>query len=955
MTNRKALFALSLSALALSACAPQVDRLASSPPPRPHPDVDWAFQASDVPVDPAWTFGKLDNGLRFAIRRNATPQGTALVRLVVDAGSLDESDGERGYAHFVEHMAFNGSTHVPEGEMVRLLEREGLAFGAHTNAQTNFEYTMYQLDLPRNQPALLDTALMLMRETASELSFAPDAVTRERGVVLAEMRDRNTFAWRNLTDQLDFITPQARYVQRLPIGTTEALNAASAEALRAFWAREYVPGHTTLAVIGDFDPALVEAAIRAKFSDWRTAPAATQPDAGPVAPADHGRSDVFIDPALSERITASRHGPYLDEADSVDQRRENLLRQIGYAIVNRRLIRLTRQVDPPFRSAGLGTGDVFRVGRTTNLVVDTVDGRWRRGLISAGTEYHRALAQGFSDAEVAEQLAIIRTAARNDATAADTRSNAALFGALFALIESDVTPATPESSLQRLEAFVPQITPARVHAALLREVVALDDPLLRFQGRRDPEGGAPAIRAAWERALRAPLGRPQPRPALHFGYTGFGTPGTVAADSVAPALGIRTVRFANGVRLNLKHTDLEHGRVLVQVSIDGGEMLDTRAAPLTTEMTGQLTLGGLGQHSADDLQTLLAGRAVSPSFSATPETFVMAAQTTPEDLALQLQLFAATTTDPGYRREGEVVYRQSINNFFASLRATPGSALAGAIGGILSDNDPRFTLQAVDAYRGLTFAQLRTALADRLAHGAIELGVVGDFDEAQVIALVGQTFGALPPREADFRPYAEQRQRPFTADRSVRQVRHTGAADQAIVRLTWPTRDGEDPLAEQELELLQRVVQIAVTDSLRERLGQAYSPGATSDASRFWRGYGTFTVSASVEAAQADAARAAIAETIAALRDAPISADMLLRARAPMLDGIDNALKTNRGWLALVDRAQSEPDRIDRYQQARTRLSAITAERLQALTRQYLTADGAVPVVVLPEGAAGGR
>ncbi|WP_295532064.1 insulinase family protein, partial [Novosphingobium sp. Chol11] len=165
-----------LAALSLAACAAQPARLASAPPPKP----DWAFQKSDLPVDPAFRFGRLANGMRFILRRNATPPGTALVRMNIAAGSLDEADNERGFAHFVEHMAFNGSAHVPEGEMVKLLEREGLAFGADTNAQTSFEHTLYLLDLPRADPKLLDTALMIMRETASELTFDPAAVARER-------------------------------------------------------------------------------------------------------------------------------------------------------------------------------------------------------------------------------------------------------------------------------------------------------------------------------------------------------------------------------------------------------------------------------------------------------------------------------------------------------------------------------------------------------------------------------------------------------------------------------------------------------------------------------------------------------------------------------------------------------------------------------------------------------
>ena len=948
MKNRKLLFILSISTLALTACAPQVNSVASTATRAPAPD--WAFEKSDVPVDPGYRFGRLPNGMRYVIRQNATPKGTALVRMQVDAGSLDESDAERGYAHYVEHMAFNGSTNVPEGEMIKLLERHGLAFGADTNASTGFERTTYMLDLPRNDPELLDIALMLMRETASELTFSPSAVDRERGVIQAEMRDRNTFALRNVQDQLNFSYPGSKVAERLPIGTAESLAKASAEALKAFWQREYVPDHTTLYVIGDFDAAMVEQKIKARFGDWRKAQAEPKPLAGPIAINDRDQVDIYIDPALSERVSISRKGTWLDEPDSLTQREENLLRRIGYAIINRRLLSRSREANAPFRNASFGTSDVFEEARSTELGIDTVDGKWRRGMIEAVIEYRRAMTYGFTAEEVAEQVANIRTANANAAKGEATRSHSQLLGAAQALVIDRKVPDTPSNSLNRLEAFTPRITPDAVLAALGREVVPLEPPLIRFQGRTPPADHEKGLKAAWTEAMAAPVRPLERKNAASFGYTDFGPAGQVASDNVEPKLGIRTIIFSNGVRLNLKRTDLKQDQVLVQVSVDGGDMLATRDQPLATRMVSVLALGGLGKHSKDELDTMLAGRTVSANYGSTDETFVLLAGTTPRDLELQLQLAAAQIIDPGYRPEGQVLFHQSINNLFASLRATPGSALSADMGAILSDNDPRFSLGQVDDYRKLNFDKLRGAITDRLRGGAIEIGVVGDIDEAATIAMVARTFGALPPREVNFRPYADRRDRPFTAERKRHVLRHTGAKDQALATLVWPTRDGEDQTAALQLQMLERVMRIEITDNLREKLGKAYSPGASSSASRTWRGFGTFSVTASVDVKELPAARAAILETVAALRDAQVSEDVLLRARDPVLEGIDNTLKTNSGWLTFVDRAQTEPDRIERYLRSRELLKAITRAEIQALARKYLTEAGAVEFNVLPEG-----
>jgi zinc protease len=909
----------------------------------------WPFARSDLPLDPTFRFGVLPNGMRYIVRANATPAGQGMVQMYVHQGSLAERDDEAGWAHFIEHMAFNGSAHVPEGEMVKLLEREGLAFGADTNAQTGFDTTLYKLDLPRNDPRLLDTALMLMREAASELTFAPEAVEREKGVVLSEKRVRDTFAYRDTIDQLNFAYPGSKFAARLPIGTAESVQGADAAKLKALWQRLYRPQDVALIVVGDFDAAAVETAIKAHFADWRAPAATPQPDPGPLDFALAGKTDIYLDPALSERITVSRTGPWQYEADTVANRQQQVLRQIGYGIVNRRLQRLAREGDPPFRSAGLGTGDVFRTGRTTSLVIDAGEGEWPRALAAAEREYRRALEFGFTPAEVAEQVANARTAAENQAAGAATRDNGTFVAMALQLLHDDRIPTTPESGLERFNALAPKITPEAVLAALKFELVPLDNPLIRFEGRTAPKGGAEALRAAWNAGMAEPLVKQDDAALAQFAYSDFGPLGKVVSDKAEPLLGIREIVFANGLKLNLKPTELQRDRISLSLNIDGGQMLDTREQPLATAMVNVLPVGGLGKHSYDELQSILAGRSVSFAIGDGERTFRMGATTTPRDFELQLQVLAAAISDPGYRPQGEAQYRRNIENYFAQLDATPDSALGNNLGRIVSAGDPRFTLQPKDAYLALSFEKLRAAIGDRLAHGALELAIVGDFDADKAIALVAKTLGALPSREPRFNAYEANRTRPFTADRSLRVIRHSGPADQAIVRMSWPTEDDSNFDDVLRLELLQRVVQVELTDDLREKLGATYSPGVNADQSRTWHGYGTFNIAAPLAASQVEPARQAMLATIARLTTQPVDADTLLRARQPLLESYDNALKTNAGWLNLADDAQREPDQIARFVAAKAKLAAITPAELQAVAARFLKVSERLEIDVLPK------
>ncbi|NOW46923.1 zinc protease [Novosphingobium sp. SG751A] len=911
----------------------------------------WTFQKSDITPDPAYRFGRLANGMRYILRHNETPKNEIAVRMRFDVGSLDEGENERGFAHFVEHMAFQGSTHVAQGEMVRLLERKGLAFGAHTNAFTTYETTTYHLDLPRNTPDLIDTALMLMRETAGELTISPESVSNERGVILSEKRDRNSWQYREAQDRYAFVDPKSRYLQRSPIGTEETLGGATAEALRAFWRRNYVPEKAVLVMVGDFDVATVEAEIRARFGDWAPAPAAPQPSAGPIDGADTGRNSVYLDPSLSEHITITRRSAWRDEPDTWANRRKSLATTVGYAIINRRLQRLARRLDPPFRAAQFGTNDIFHAGRDTAINVDSIDGRWRRALTAATTEVRRAMEQGFTQREIDEQVANLNSLAETAAARAETQGSVALANAALGMLRGGTIPSDPATNMAFLKAQTAGLTPQLVLAAVKADMATLDNPLIRFTGRRAPEGGAEAIRTAWNEASTTPLPTIMEPPPAPFAYTDFGAPGRVVEDKREPNFGIRQIRFANGVRLNLKRTTLSRQSVLVHMAIDGGQMLATSDNPLAVEMTAMMGTGGLGKHTLDEMQSLTAGHIVSLGLTATGDSFNASAGTRPKDLLLQLQMMAALITDPGYRQEGENIFHQNANTMFLRLRATPGSALQSSIGGILSDNDPRFTLQPVSAYRGLTFAKLKRDITERLQHGAIEIGLVGDLDEEAAIADVARTFGALPTREAEFRKYDDQRKRPFTTQRGDRALTHTGPADQALIYDVWPTRDDRDPAEKQVFNMLQRVLRIQLTETLRQKLGRSYSPSASSDLSRVWRDYGTFAVSASVDVGSVDMAKQAIDEAVAALAKTPPSDDLMLRARQPLLETIDNTLHTNGGWLGIVALAQSEPDQIERQVHAAERLRAVTPEAVQTLARRYLNAYDAVRITVLPATA----
>ncbi|MEM8726697.1 MAG: insulinase family protein, partial [Pseudomonadota bacterium] len=578
----------------------------------------------------------------------------------------------------------------------------------------------------------------------------------------------------------------------LPIGTLDVLENATAADLRDFYERTYVPANTVVVIAGDFPAALVEAKIKEVFANWEAAPDPAEPVSGPIAIEREPATDIYTDPALSESVSIVSLSDWQDRPDTIANRDEAILRGIGYRIIGRRLSRLARGENAPFRGANFASSDIFEDARSTGISISSADGEWEKGVIAAVREVRQALEFGFTQAEVTEQVANLRTGLENAVASADTRTNGGFVNAALRLVSSERIPTDPAWRLKRFEALAPSITPEAIYEALLADVPSLDAPLIRFQGRTPPEGGAEALRAAFAAGMAAEIAAPLDNGSAEFAYTDFGTPGEVVSESIDERLGIRMIRFANGVRLNLKQTDIRKDRVSYRLSLDGGTLLNTAEDPLRTAMVSVLATGGLGQHSQDELQTVLAGRSVGFSISSGADAFRMGGSTTPRDLELQMQVLAAALTDPGYRAEGEERYAKNIENYFANLDATPSRALNNRLGGIISDNDPRFSLQSQEAYLERSFDRLETDIGDRLASGAIELALVGDFDPDTAIAAVAKTLGALPMREAEFQPREDARIRTFTADRSVRTLTHTGEADQALVRMLWPTTDDSD-------------------------------------------------------------------------------------------------------------------------------------------------------------------
>lgn len=922
MRNR---FFVRLAATALLLGASPIVAQSGTAPKGAERTAPWNAETSDLEPDGSIIYGRLPNGLRYAIRPNHRPQSQVIVRMAIDFGSAVEAEDEQGLAHFIEHMAFNGTTNVPEGEMVKMLERLGLSFGADTNASTGYTQTQYKLDLPKSDPALIERALFLMRETASELLFNPGAVDRERGVVIAEKREKENFAFRSARAANSLFYPDTFYSTRYPIGDQSVLETAPAERMKALYQKWYRPDRTKFIIVGPVDPAAIERQIVAKFSDWRN-PGEPLGDIDKCT-VDTARKQVagsFTHPEISEAVGVQQFLPDSKRPDTVERAMLQLKMQIASAIVSQRMSRRSRESDVPFLGGGL-TFDIGFCDQYARIGFNAggKDGSWRTILPFTEQIVRQAVQFGFSDAEIAEQTRRLDAAYRNAAKGEATKTSGAIANELVGLDDDVLNSAAYRERLWlQLRPFM---TKAAVDTEFSKWFSQLDTPLMFLTTKQADGVDNEQVLAAYNDSRKVAVVAPAAREDKAFAYTDFGPAGSITEDRQIADLGIRTIRFANGVLLNLKKTDFEDNRIRYSLRIDGGELhFGKQNAPLARLMGGAYVSGGLEAHDIEDLRSLLAGTTVSASLAVADDYFGASGAVAPADLERQLQVMAAYTLYPAYSENALRLFRRPLPEAYARLDATPGSALGVHSVKIMTDNDPRFALAPLEVIESVDFGMLKNTLGGVLTTNRLEIALVGDIDEASAIESVARTFGALPQRRSSAIHYTDERKTEWAKATGNFDIPHRGESNQMSWRRVWPTTDDSDQKTTQSMDLLARMVTLRLTDELREKLGATYGGGASSSMSKVYPGRGSFIVSTTADPKDLAAIEATVDSIIAELVAAPADADLFERARKPVLESYTDWRKRNDTWIGVASEAQTNAKRLERFRNSEDLFKSIT-------------------------------
>ena len=917
----------------------------------------WPQEQSDLKPDPRITFGQLENGFRYLLLPHDKPSQRITVCLLVKVGSFHETKDERGYAHYVEHMAFNSTHDFPGDSAIRTIQRLGLSFGNGTNGTTSLFETVYQLEnLPATDATALPSALKIMRNFADGALFLDTEVRKERDIILAELRTnagRMAEYWQN---ELEFLPPFGMSMNPSEvhgvftgrkiawrsnvIGTENVIRRAKAKTLRAFYDRWYRPERMILAIAGEIDPGVAAAQVRQIFESCATrspAPKAPAVEPPPVSEQAKARTfTVIADQEPRETIYVASALPR-NTPDAAERRRLETVGRISLSLVNQRLNR-SRQVPAEFDSL---ISHQIEGWQMPLLLAKTSPGNWQAAALALETEVQRAIQHGFSDEELKlcvqkhhQYMARIESDAPN-------RTAGELARALTYATARGVVFTTAEDNRRLMDAELDRVTPDACRKALRqlfppeRTVVILSGPI------KDGTGLSDSLQT-----LRTTRLEPYKMPAVKpFPYTDFGPPGKVTGEQHDAALDCWFMQFANGVRLNFKHTDFEPGRASLQLNFGYGDIGVPPGKSGLQYGILALILGGLRDLSLEEMDDAFADHPGAMRCGNAADFLFIIAESKTKELQFHLQLATADLTAPAFRESSESKMRDFIEAQLAPYEKTAAQRARVAVMEFLFSQHHA----TIADTRKLSYADFRDWLMPQLAQSPIEITIVGDVPREQAVEAVSRTLGALPMRPVED-GLAERRHYvpPVLPHRET--IKFKGKDSVSSVALAWPMLDQPGYADDCHFALLAHIVEDRLRLRLREEMGETYAPSIvalkkTALTPTNW----IFACRAETAPRHANRVAKAMRQAIDTLVREGVTPDELERARQPLEQETEAGLKNNGWWLATLSEGQSKPqftpgvaDRVRLYRTA-------TIDDINACARALLVKDRCCEFQVKPE------
>lgn len=916
------------------------------------------MQMPPVPVDPDVRIGKLDNGLTYFIRYNNWPEHRANFYIVQKVGSIQEEESQRGLAHFLEHMAFNGSDNFKGNELIRYCESIGVQFGRDLNAYTSIDQTVYNIDnVPTTRSGAVDSCLLILRDWADGLTLDPGEIDKERGVIHEEWRLRTSASSRMFERNLPKLYPGSKYGLRFPIGLMSVVDNFSPQELRDYYEKWYHPTNQGIIVVGDVDVDAVEAKIKELFGPI------TNPD--PVIPIvdepvpDNDEPIIIVDKdkeqETSEIDIMFKSDPFPEEMkQTLAWTLTDYLVDAATRMLNLRLKEIGEKPDCPYVSASAYYGqyiyaktkDAFSISITPKTMEQSAD-----AIKTVMTEVKRATEHGFTPTEYKRFTADYEASLDRQMENKDKRYNSQFYGQIRRyFLENEPMPSL-DFTYSTMKQLIPNLPLEAVNQTMGQLVPEDNKNLVVLSFNNEKEGAVypteeellNAVNEARSAEVEAFVDNVKDEPLI----TKMPKAGKIVKETPSAKFDYTTLELSNGVKVRLKKTDLKKDQVLLTGRGNGGASLYGPADFVNLKVFDQvISYSGLGNFSSTELQKALAGKVANADLAMSSKYTTISGNSTPKDVETMLQMVYLYFTKVNKDQQSVDKLISSLEVQLKNRELTPEVALSDSLTATLYGHNPRLKplkvedLSKIDYDRILQIAKERTASAK-----GWDFTIIGNYDEETIRPLICQYLGALPAKKVNPEGQVVERFVQGDIDNTFTRKMETPKSTACMI---WHNEALPYTLENSiKADIAGQVLSMIYLKKIREEASAAYTCGAQGQ-TRYDPDYKTtlLVVYCPMKPEMKDVALKIMSEEVPALAE-EVDADMLTKVKEYMLKNIDDERKSNAYWRGVIHM-------FDRYgfdedTDYKAIVEAQTVETIKAFMKEFLKDSSKVTVCMLPE------
>ena len=916
------------------------------------------MQLPPIPVDSAVRIGKLPNGLTYYIRHNGYPEHRVNFYIAQRVGSIQEEEDQRGLAHFLEHMAFNGSDNYPGDRLIEYLRSIGVEFGTDLNAYTAVDQTVYRVcNVPSANVASLDSCLLILKDWSNGLTLDAKEIDKERGVIHEEWRLRSSAGQRMMERNLEKLYPGSKYGKRMPIGLMSVVDNFKPEALRAYYHKWYRPDNQAIIVVGDVDVNRTEQKIKEMFSSIKM-PENPVPVVDEPVP-DNNEAIIIVDKDKEQRTDGIsimfKHDAF---PDSLKSNVMYLMQQYGVytctQMLNSRLSEVAQNPDCPFVAAYVYDGEYIysKTKDAFSLDIMPKPGKTEEAIKAAMREVMRAAKFGYTATEYVRAKDEYMSWLEKIYTNRDKQENS-FWGDQYRdhFLANEPIPSLTDQ-YQMMQQVTPML-PVDLANEIIKELVSVSDTNLVVYATYTEKDGAvyptpEAIKAAidavhgeqltaWvDNVKNEPLIKEMPKK------------GSIVGEKENATLGYKELTLSNGARVLLKKTDFKDDEVVMSATSKGGSSLLPESDLVNAKLYDMaISASGLGNFSNTELEKALAGKQANVNLSLANLHEGASGKSTPKDLETLFQLTYLYFTDVKKDEKSYNALMSMLENALKNQAISPDAAFADSLMSTLYSHNLRYRPLKVDDLKKVNYDRILQIAKERTANaGDYTFTFVGNFDEATIRPLIEQYIASLPANGVK----EEWKKVSTYAKGKVENVfKRKMETPKANAYIYWYNLNTPYSLENAvAADAAGQVLSMIYLKKIREDNGAAYSTGAQGAVSL--GGDTPFNVLVGVCPMNPDKADLAlkIMNEEAAKMATTVDADMLNKVKELMLKRADEDAKTNRYWVnAINDMDEYGVDTVTKYKDI---INALTPEKVAKFMKDVIFAGGnSVKVVMLPE------